>query len=135
MPPKILIIGARPCRKCCGHLPGPRPGVRATVVDRGNIGPSGTNAFKVGESLPPAAETLLSQLGIWASFQAAGHLNCYNNRSYWHSEQPTFTDFITQPPGYGWHLDRVAFERQLVGRAREIGVRLLSNTKLEYGRF
>ena len=134
MPPKILIIGAGPAGSAAAIFLA-QAGVRATVVDRESISPSGANAFKVGESLPPAAKTLLNQLGIWASFQAAGHLKCYNNRSYWHSEQPTFTDFITQPPGYGWHLDRIVFERQLVGKAREAGVRLLPNTKLKTADF
>ncbi|MFT5999867.1 MAG: 2-polyprenyl-6-methoxyphenol hydroxylase-like FAD-dependent oxidoreductase [Neolewinella sp.] len=134
MSPNILIIGAGPAGSAAAVFLA-QAGFGATVVDRENVDAAGINVFKVGESLPPAAKILLDQLGIWASFQAAGHLKCYNNKSYWYSAQATFTDFITQPPGYGWHLDRVAFERQLVGRAREAGTRLLPNTKLKTAGF
>jgi 2-polyprenyl-6-methoxyphenol hydroxylase-like FAD-dependent oxidoreductase len=133
--PNILIIGAGPAG-CAAAIFLTKAGFQVTVVDRKNMGvPVATATFKVGESLPPAANILLKQLGIWALFQAAGHLKCYNNRSYWYSEQPTFTDFIKQPPGYGWHLDRAAFEHQLVGCARERGARLLPNTKLKEADF
>lgn len=126
----ILIIGAGPAGSAAAVFLA-QAGIRNTLVDRQHVGSTEGKAFKVGESLPPAAKSLLEQLGIWKDFEAAGHLRCYNNRSYWYSEEPAFTDFITQPPGYGWHLDRVAFEHQLLRRAVETGARLRLNTKIK----
>lgn len=134
MPPNILIIGAGPAGSAAAVFLA-QAGFATTVVDREDIGVPDAAIYKVGESLPPAAKAVLDQLGIWASFQAAGHLKCYSNRSYWNSDQPAFTDFIAQPPGYGWHLDRVVFEKQLIRRAREVGVRLVPNTKLKTANF
>jgi len=130
MAPNILIIGAGPAG-CAAAIFLTQAGFQITVVDRGDPGEHNTTVFKVGESLPPTAKTLLDQLGIWESFQNAGHLKCFNNRSYWYSEQPTFTDFITQPPGYGWHLDRPAFDRQLVRETQSNGVVLKGATKVK----
>lgn len=132
--PQILIIGAGPAG-CAAAIFLAKAGLQATVVERRNIDAPQADSFKVGESLPPAAKTVLNQLGVWTSFPSAGHLKCFNNRSYWYSEQPTFTDFITQPPGYGWHLDRVLFEQQLIGRVRDTSAALLANTKLKTADF
>jgi 2-polyprenyl-6-methoxyphenol hydroxylase-like FAD-dependent oxidoreductase len=134
MPQNILIIGAGPAGNAAAVFLA-QAGISATVVDRDDIAAPNSTAYKEGESLTPHAKTVLEQLGIWASFQAAGHLKCYSNRSYWNSDQPAFTDFISQPPGYGWHLDRVTFERQLIDRARESGAHFRPKTKLKSANF
>jgi 2-polyprenyl-6-methoxyphenol hydroxylase-like FAD-dependent oxidoreductase len=82
---------------------------------------------KIGESLSPAANPVLKQLGVWDTFSAGGHRPCYGNKSAWGGAQLAYYDFIHDPNGHGWHLNRRLLERQLAERASALGVqRLLS---------
>lgn len=69
--------------------------------------------FKIGEALPPASRPLLQKLGVWDGFLADGHLPCYGNLSAWGSSHLESTDFIFDPHGHGWHLDRPRFDALL----------------------
>jgi flavin-dependent dehydrogenase len=81
-----------------------------------------TNAeFQIGEALPPAARPLLRDLGLLEQFLADGHLPCYGNVSAWGSEIPAVTDFILDPNGHGWHLDRLRFDASLRTAAANAG--------------
>lgn len=75
-------------------------------------------AFKIGETLPPAARPLLEDLGLWDGFAADGHLPCYGNQSAWGRPELQDTSFIYDPNGHGWHLDRPRFDAMLRGQAQ-----------------
>jgi len=75
----------------------------------------------IGEGLPPTVHPMLATLGLWDQFQAAGHLPSYGNRSAWGSPALAERDFLFNPYGHGWHLDRAAFDRMLVTAARHAG--------------
>ena len=77
---------------------------------------------RIGESLPPQANPLLRQLGVWSAFVKDGHLPCYGNQSAWGSADLKHEDFIRHPHGNGWQLDREQFEQRLIERARTLGV-------------
>lgn len=81
---------------------------------------------KIGESLAPAAIPILQQLGVGERFAAGGHLPCYGNKSAWGSATLRYHDFINDPNGHGWHIDRPLFERQLAERATAVGVQQTS---------
>lgn len=81
-------------------------------------------AFKIGESLPPAARTLLRDLDVWERFQQEGHLPCHGNLAAWGSADLSGTDFVFDPHGPGWHLDRARFDRFLRASARTAGARV-----------
>jgi flavin-dependent dehydrogenase len=84
-------------------------------------------SFKIGEMLPPAAGVILRDLGVWEDFVSSGeHLPCYGNLSAWGSEVLQETDFIFDPHGHGWHLDRPLFDRFLRERAVKAGADLLN---------
>ena len=68
---------------------------------------------KIGESLIGAARPLLRNLGLLPLVEAGPHLPCYGNRSAWGSKQLIETDFIRDPHGPGWHLDRGQFDAAL----------------------
>jgi flavin-dependent dehydrogenase len=86
-----------------------------------------TASFKIGEMLPPAAGVILRDLGVWEDFVSSGeHLPCYGNLAAWGSEVLRETDFIFDPHGHGWHLDRPLFDRFLRERAREAGAGLMN---------
>jgi flavin-dependent dehydrogenase len=86
---------------------------------------------RIGESLPPAARRLLTDMGLWEPFQAEGHSPCYGNRAVWGSPQPVETDFLRDPDGHGWHIDRARFDLWLRSIAVDRGAMLLAPGRLE----
>ncbi|HKQ53304.1 MAG TPA: FAD-dependent oxidoreductase [Pyrinomonadaceae bacterium] len=90
-----------------------------------------SSAFKIGEALPPAARPLLTDLGVWDGFAADGHLPCYGNSSAWGAPRLSDTDFIFDPNGHGWHLDRARFDRRLREAARLAGSETYEATALK----
>jgi flavin-dependent dehydrogenase len=90
---------------------------------------------RIGESLVPAARRLLADMGLLESFLTEGHEPWYGNRSLWGSSEIQEFDFLRDPDGYGWHLDRARFEQWLRDAARGRGAELLCPAtidKLEY---
>lgn len=74
-----------------------------------------------GESLPSAANPLLDILGVTPERMAADHLRCCGIQSAWGGPVLRSTDSIRDPRGYGWHLERAAFDAMLRGMAAEHG--------------
>jgi flavin-dependent dehydrogenase len=77
------------------------------------------------ESLPPGAAHLVDELFGPGAFRPEDHLQAYANESRWGSAELERADFIFNPFGHGWHLDRPAFDRALLNRARRMGVSVL----------
>jgi flavin-dependent dehydrogenase len=87
---------------------------------------------RAGESLPPAANKLLRDMGLLTEFKGLGHLPYYGNRSRWGSEQLREIDFLRDPMGHGWHLDRQAFEIWLRKKAMQRGAAFLAPVRLAH---
>ena len=87
-------------------------------------------ADRVGEAIPPAARPILEALGLRHHLMADGHLPSYGNLSIWGSDEPYSTDFILDPNGHGWHLDRSRFDSMLRDAARHAGAEVLSGVRL-----
>jgi flavin-dependent dehydrogenase len=64
---------------------------------------------------------LLRDLGLWESFLADEHLPSHGTVAVWGSPQPGSVDFIFDPNGHGWHLDRLRFDRLLRRAALQAG--------------
>jgi flavin-dependent dehydrogenase len=78
---------------------------------------------------------LLADMGLLESFLSEGHEPWYGKRAVWGGPAPEETDFLRDPDGHGWHLDRVRFEQWLREQASARGARLISPatvTKLEH---
>jgi len=86
---------------------------------------------RLGESLPPAARRLLTDMGLWDSFLAQRHSPCYGNRSVWGSPELVEADFLRDPDGHGWHVDRARFDLWLRGVAVRRGATLKAPAQLE----
>jgi flavin-dependent dehydrogenase len=81
--------------------------------------------FKIGEALPGGVRPILRDLGVWDAFAAAGHLPSFANRTVWGGDAPVDVDFIHDPNGHGWHVDRSRFETLLLDAARDAGVEVI----------
>jgi len=114
-----LIVGAGPAGAVAAlNLAPSRP---VLLIERRPEAPP-----RIGESLPPAARRLLADMGLWDRFLAEGHAPCYGNRAVWGSETPAVTDFLRDPDGHGWHLDRARFDAWLRCVAEMRGAELLA---------
>lgn len=91
-------------------------------------------AERVGESVPPDVCQPLHRLGAWDEFRRAGHDPCPGSASCWGSGRPGYNDFILNPYGHAWHLDRRRFDRMLAERARALGVRVCPRTRFTAAR-
>lgn len=121
----VLIVGAGPAGACAAlNL---APFCRVTIIDRED-----SPKPRAGESLPPAANTLLADMGLLAEFKRQGHLVYFGNQSRWGSDQLSETDFLRDPIGHGWHLHRPNFERWLRHKAQTRGARLLAPARIEH---
>lgn len=74
---------------------------------------------RIGECLAPASRRILAQLDLLDGLEKASsdgqsrHLKNMGTISYWGSEKAHIADPLRNPDGFGWHLDRKAFEMYL----------------------
>jgi flavin-dependent dehydrogenase len=99
---------------------------RVLMIDR-----QANPAPRVGESLLPAANKLLTDMGLMETFVQQGALPCYGNQSRWGSDALQETDFLRDPAGHGWHLDRLQWEIWLRATAVARGATLIAPARLE----
>jgi 2-polyprenyl-6-methoxyphenol hydroxylase-like FAD-dependent oxidoreductase len=121
----VAIVGGGPAGAAAALVLA-RAGHRVLLVERQTAA-----AFKFGEGLPPAAKPLLRALGVWDRFCADGHLASYGNQSAWGSPHLHSTDFIRDPNGHGWHLDRPRFDALLRGAAQAAGAHVCTETAIK----
>ncbi|MEV6976869.1 tryptophan 7-halogenase [Kitasatospora sp. NPDC093806] len=88
------------------------PTVEPPTVEAPATGPASATpaAFKIGESLPPAARPLLRDLGLLDGLLAAGHPRSTGVDAAWGSSALHGTSHLFDPYGHGWHLDRLRFD-------------------------
>ena len=86
--------------------------------------------MEVGETLPPETRLLLDQLGVWDGFVHDRHEACLGSCSSWGSDVLGFNDFLLNPYGSGWHLDRGRFNALLRRSVAPCGITFLSGALL-----
>ncbi|PPV08761.1 hydroxylase [Xanthomonas bromi] len=121
----VVVLGAGPAGASCG-LALARAGVeRLCLVDGGLA-----NTVAIGETIPPDTRLLLQQLGVWEAFLDDGHLPCPGSCAAWGSPRLGFNDFVLNPQGTAWHLDRARFDGFLRRHAHAAGVAGISDARL-----
>ncbi len=111
----VIVFGAGPAG-CATAIALCQAGVaRVLVIEPGRKGP------RVGESIPPATRMQIEALGCWDAFVAQRHDPCLGSCSSWGDDRLGYNDFLLDPLGHGWHLDRGRFDALLDQRAGEVG--------------
>jgi flavin-dependent dehydrogenase len=86
--------------------------------------------LRIGETLPPLARIPLLRLGVWDRFLRDVHTPSYGTVSVWGQERPYENEFIFNPYGHGWHIDRRRFDAMLARASEEAGARVLRSTRV-----
>jgi len=121
----VAIIGAGPAGSAAARrLAG--GGCRVALVERTRF-----DEPRVGESLPPAVQPLLSELGVWRDFMQLDPLPSHGTRSVWGQPEPEVHSHLGSAWGCGWHVDRLAFDRMLAECAVEAGAKLFCGTSFQ----
>jgi flavin-dependent dehydrogenase len=106
-------------------------GLARRGVDGVCIVDPGTGAGpRLGETIPPDARLVLNDLGVWGPFLEQKHERCLGSCSAWGGPELGYNDFLLNPYGGGWHLDRAAFEKMLRDQAVSLGIVLLAQAKV-----
>lgn len=115
----VLIAGAGPAGAVAARLLA-LAGIKVVLVDSVNI-----EQQKIGESLPGAARPMLDRLGLLPWVEKSSSITNMGNLSCWGGTQLVATDFIRDPYGCGWHLDRQQFDQNLRDAAEDAGALLV----------
>ena len=118
-----MVLGAGPAGAALALTLAPRH--RVLLVDRARA-----PAVRIGESLIPAARRLFRDMRILDALDADGHPAYLGNLSHWGEGPAQVTDFLRDPDGPGWHLDRGGFERFMRAAAIRRGARLIAPARL-----
>ena len=80
--------------------------------------------WRIGETLRPEARSILKALGLWEEFQKVDHLPSYGHASSWGSKELVEKDFLFNPHGNAWQLDRAKFDEMILTEAakRDINI-------------
>jgi flavin-dependent dehydrogenase len=121
----VAIIGGGPSGSAAAIVLA-RAGLSVALVERTTY-----DAKRIGETLPPEICVPLQQLGVWEQFKNAGHLESPGIVSCWGSPQPYENDFLFNPYGCGWHVNRAAFDRMLAEAAAQAGAGVFLDTSVQ----
>ena len=101
-------------------------GASVVVLERSSYG-----GLRLGETLPPEVSLPLTRLGVWERFMADGHVESPGIVAAWGGVGPYANDFILNPYGCGWRVDRNRFDASLAAAACHAGAVVRTATKVD----
>jgi flavin-dependent dehydrogenase len=104
----VAIVGGG-VAGCASALSLLRHGVRDIVVVEAEPG----GRARIGETIPPACADVLRRLDVWDAFLAQDHIPSLGSAASWGKAELGYNDFLLDPHGRGWHLDRPRFDAML----------------------
>ena len=99
--------------------------MRIAIVEATNYG-----APRFGETLPPEVHPALRELGVWDAFLALSPTESPGIVSSWGSGRAQEQDFVSNPHGTGWCIDRNAFDAMLLAEAGRLGAHVFTAHKV-----
>ena len=114
----VLVAGAGPAGSSAA-LECSRRGLSVALIEQDRY-----ETRRVGETLPPMIRHQLTALGVWQQFLESVPLPSYGIRTAWEAPAPRHQDFIQNPYGSGWHVDRARFDAMLASAAAQAGATL-----------
>jgi len=114
----VLVAGAGPAGSAAA-LDCSRRGLSVALIEQDRY-----ETRRVGETLPPMIRHQLTALGIWERFLECDPLPSYGIRTAWEGSAPRHQDFVQNPYGCGWHVDRARFDAMLASAAAQAGAEL-----------
>jgi len=120
----VAVLGGGPAGTATA-LALARLGYSAVVVERTTY-----HTVRIGETLPPEVRRLLASLGVWEEFLSQNHCRSFATHSAWGQAELYTNDFIFNPYGNGWHIDRLRFDMMLARAAENVGVDVLRGAQL-----
>ena len=121
----VAIVGAGPAGAATARRLA-ACGCRVALVERSRF-----EQPRVGESLAPAVQPLLRDLGVWDAFVELRPLPSYGTRSVWGSDTAEEHSHLVTPFQQGWHVERLGFDRMLAEAARGAGAQLLLGARVQ----
>jgi flavin-dependent dehydrogenase len=115
----VVIVGAGPAGAAAA-ITLARSGASVVLLDRTAVPGS-----RAGEMLPPQAQRWLEQLGVAGRFLEQRHARSPGVVAVWESDRPRTQEFVFQPHGGGWIIDRAKFDSMLRTAASDAGTMLL----------
>jgi flavin-dependent dehydrogenase len=102
-----------------------RKGLNVAVLERSRY-----EAQRVGETLPPKVRMPLEELGLWQKFLADEHVPSQGIISAWGSSELYENNFLFNPYGNGWHINRRQFDEMLALASEQAGARLYRSIRV-----
>ena len=120
----VLVAGAGPAGSTAA-LQLSRSGFSVGLIEKEDYGTP-----RVGETLPPMIRPQLTELGVWEHFLECHPLESYGIQTAWETPSPRHQDFLRNPYGCGWHVDRARFDAMLASAAAREGAELFVSTRI-----
>ena len=123
----VVVIGGGPCGLAVA-LSLVKNGLSAAIIEKGTY-----NQKRVGEHLPALALGVLQELGVPAALvDEKEHLHCAGVVSWWGNEDsPHIVNYFFHPFEHGVNLSRPKFDQAFADYARQIGVVIFDNAKIQ----
>jgi flavin-dependent dehydrogenase len=122
----VVVLGAGPAG-CATALSLAQAGISPVLL----VEPMRHRHLHVGESVPPDIRIVLDELGLWDEFLKENHERCLGSCSSWGADALGYNDFLFNPLGNGWHLDRARFNVFLAHKAAEHGTAICSRMRFD----
>jgi len=120
----VLVAGAGPAGSTAA-MQLSRCGFSVALIEQENY-----RTPRVGETLPPMIRTQLTELGVWEHFLECRPLESYGIQTAWEAPSPRHQDFLRNPYGCGWHVDRARFDAMLATAAAQAGAKLFVSARI-----